>query len=141
MCVGYLFNDFVVIFIWYHNGLCNHAPDNGKNVVDGLNVTDKRYLKEQMKLLGKLTRNDTSNIVMLRSESNNDSIKRVDHYLHILTTNNRSSPRFIKTISLYHDSSKRVYTRILALDPTASDHIGMGSRGIWGRERGGGGGG
>ena len=31
-----------------------HAPDPVKNIVDSLNGTDKRYLKEQMELIRKL---------------------------------------------------------------------------------------
>ena len=36
-----------------------NAPDHGNNVVDGINTTEKRYLKEQMELIGKLASNDT----------------------------------------------------------------------------------
>ena len=33
--------------------LAINAPYNGKIVVDGLNVTEKHYLKERMELIGK----------------------------------------------------------------------------------------
>ena len=36
-----------------------NAPGHVKNVVDGLNITDKRYLEEQIGIFGKLTSNDT----------------------------------------------------------------------------------
>ena len=46
-----------------------NSPGHGKNVVDGINDTDKLYLKKKMELLGKLASNDTSNIGMLCSAS------------------------------------------------------------------------
>ena len=46
-----------------------NSPVRGKNLVDGLNATVKRYLKEQMELIGKLASNDTSNIGILTSAS------------------------------------------------------------------------
>ena len=55
-------------------GCTINAPVHGKTFVDSLNDTEKRYLKEQMELLGKLTRNDKSNIVILPSVSNYVSI-------------------------------------------------------------------
>ena len=42
-----------------------NAPGHINNVVDGLNATDKRYLNEQMELIGKLASNDTSKIGIL----------------------------------------------------------------------------
>ena len=42
---------------------------HGKNFFDGLNSTDKRYLKEQMELIGKWASNDISNIGMLCNDS------------------------------------------------------------------------
>ena len=42
-----------------------NVPGHGKNVVDGINATDKLYLKEKMKLIGKLESNDTTNIRMI----------------------------------------------------------------------------
>ena len=36
-----------------------NAPGHLKNVFDVLNATDKRYLKEQMEINGKLSSNDT----------------------------------------------------------------------------------
>ena len=36
-----------------------NSPRHEKNVMDGLNKTDKHCFKEQMELLGKLSSNDT----------------------------------------------------------------------------------
>ena len=44
-----------------------NSPGHGKNAVDILNATVKRYLKGEMKLMGKLESNDTINIGMLPS--------------------------------------------------------------------------
>ena len=52
-----------------------NAPGHGDNIVDGLNATDKNYLREQMELIGKLSSNYTSNIVMMISDSKYISIK------------------------------------------------------------------
>ena len=35
-----------------------NTPDNGNSVVDGLNTTDKSYLKEWIKFIGELASND-----------------------------------------------------------------------------------
>ena len=51
-----------------------NSPGNGNDIVDVLNATDKRYLKEQMELLGKLEINNTSNIVILTSASKDGSV-------------------------------------------------------------------
>ena len=59
------------------------VPGHGKNVVDGLNETDTRYLKEQMELIGKLEINDTSKIGILPSPSKDDPIKFADQCIHI----------------------------------------------------------
>ena len=61
-----------------------NAPGHGNNVVDGLNTTDKRYLKSKMEPMGKLSSNDTTNIGMLPSASKYVSIKFADQCLHIL---------------------------------------------------------
>ena len=37
-------------------------PGNGNNVVGGLNATDKRYLKGEIELIGRLESDDTSKI-------------------------------------------------------------------------------
>ena len=37
-----------------------NAPGYRKNFVDGINATDKHYLKEKMELLGRLASNDMS---------------------------------------------------------------------------------
>ena len=47
--------------------LAMNAPSHEKNVVYGINTTDKRYMKAQMELIGKLESNDTSKIGMLSS--------------------------------------------------------------------------
>ena len=52
-----------------------NSPGHGNNVVDGLNATEKRYLKEQMECIGKLAINNTSNIGMIPSASKYVSIK------------------------------------------------------------------
>ena len=52
-----------------------NATGHINNFVDGLNATDKRYLKEQMEPIVKLVSNDTSNIGMLPSASKYVSIK------------------------------------------------------------------
>ena len=46
-----------------------YAPSHEKNVVDGLNATAKRSMKEKMELIDKLESTDTSNIVMIPSDS------------------------------------------------------------------------
>ena len=61
-----------------------NSPDHGENVFDGLNATEKHYLKEQMKLIGKLASNDTSKIGMLPSASKDVSVKFSDQCIHIL---------------------------------------------------------
>ena len=61
-----------------------NAPNCGMNVVDGINSTGKRYFKEQMKLIGKLAINNTSNIVMLPKSSKYISIKFAYQCIHIL---------------------------------------------------------
>ena len=47
-----------------------NAPGRGKNFVDGLNATGKRYLKGKMEHMGKLSSKDTTNIGMLPSAPN-----------------------------------------------------------------------
>ena len=69
-------------------------PGNGKNVVDGLNATDKTYLKEQMELIGKLASKDTSNIGMLPNASKYVFIKISDQCIHI--NNNKETLNGIK---------------------------------------------
>ena len=39
----------------------------GKNIVDGLNATNKRYLNVEMELIGKLGSNDTTNVGVIPS--------------------------------------------------------------------------
>ena len=53
--------------IMYH--LIN-APSHGNNVVDGINTTEKLYLKLQVELVGHLRIYDTSIIVILACASN-----------------------------------------------------------------------
>ena len=61
-----------------------NVPDHGNNVVDGINTTDKQYLKEKMELIGKLASNNTTNVRMLPSVSKYVSIKFAGQCLHIL---------------------------------------------------------
>ena len=44
-----------------------NAPGHRNNIVDGLNATGKRYLKEQVGLIGKQSSKNTSNIGFLPS--------------------------------------------------------------------------
>ena len=64
-----------------------YVPGHGKNVVDGINATDNFYLKEKMELIVKLAFNDTSNIGMRTSASNDVSIKFLYQCIH--TINNK----------------------------------------------------
>ena len=59
------------------------------NVVDGLYATTKRYLKEQMELIGKLSSNHTSKIGMLPNPSKYVFIKISEQCLHILDNKDR----------------------------------------------------
>ena len=52
-----------------------------------------------------------------------------------LILHNPNGSLFSKPSSLYHDSSKRTYTRLLVLRPTAINLAGIGSRGLEGRDR------
>ena len=61
-----------------------NAPCHENKVVDGINATDKRYLKGEMELIGKLVSNDTADIGMIPSASKDFSIKFADHCIHIL---------------------------------------------------------
>ena len=56
-----------------------NSPGHGKNVVDGLNATGKRYLKEQMELIGKSESKDASKIIILLSASKDVSITATYH--------------------------------------------------------------
>ena len=60
-----------------------NAQGHGKNVFDGLNTTEKRYLKGKKELIGKLASNYTKNIGMIPSASKDVSIKFVDQYINI----------------------------------------------------------
>ena len=66
-----------------------NAPGHGKNVVDGINATYKCYLKEQIEPIGKLSSNDTSNILILPSASKDASIKLSYQCIHILNNKYR----------------------------------------------------
>ena len=61
-----------------------NVPIHGKNIVDGLNATVKRYSKGEIELMGKLASNDPTNIGMLPSSSIYVSIKFAYQSLHIL---------------------------------------------------------
>ena len=60
------------------------SPGHGKNGVDGIRATGKRYLNGDMEPIGKLVSNYTTNIGMLPSASKYFSVKFVDQCLHIL---------------------------------------------------------
>ena len=61
-----------------------NAPVHGNNFVAGLNVTYKRYLKEEMEAIGKLGSNNTTDIVILPSASKDFLIKFSDQCIRIL---------------------------------------------------------
>ena len=67
--------------IMYHSII---APRHGNIFVDGLNATEKRYLKGEMELIGKLGSNDTKKIGMLPSASKDVSIQFSDQCLQII---------------------------------------------------------
>ena len=60
-----------------------NAPGHRNNIVDVMNATNKRYLKEQIELICKLASNNTSIIGMLPSTSKYVSIKFEYQFLHI----------------------------------------------------------
>ena len=61
-----------------------NSPGHGNNFVDGINATEKCYLKEEMEPMAKLVSKDTTNIGMLPSASKYVSIKFSDQCIHIL---------------------------------------------------------
>ena len=76
-----------------------NAPVYIKNVVDGLNETDKRYLNEKIEIIGKLSSNDISKIGMLPSASRDVSINFLNQCIHIL--NNKDSLNGLKVRKKY----------------------------------------
>ena len=54
MCISYLFYDNYLLTSNISIDRVFVAPGRGKNVVDGLNTKDKRYLREQMNILLKI---------------------------------------------------------------------------------------
>ena len=74
-----LSSSYCIIMDWAVN-----APGHGNNIVDGINATDKLYLKGEMELMGKLSINYTKNIGMLFSASRYVSINFLYQCLHIL---------------------------------------------------------
>ena len=87
--------------------LAINAPGHGKNVVNRLNATDKRYFKGKMELVVKLASNNSTNFEVILSASKDVSFKSVDQCLHILnnkeifnglkgTTNIQISIKFIQ---------------------------------------------
>ena len=58
-----------------------NAPVHVNNVVGGLNAIYKRYLKEQMEPIGKLSISNTSSIGILPSASKCLSVKLSDQYI------------------------------------------------------------
>ena len=61
----------------------------GKNVVYGLNATEKKYLKGKMLLIGRLSSNNTSKIGIFPSAFKYVSIKFADQCIHILNNKYR----------------------------------------------------
>ena len=61
-----------------------NTPGHVKNVVYGLNATDKWHLKGEMELIGKLESNETTKIGIIPSASKDVFIKFSDQRLHIL---------------------------------------------------------
>ena len=61
-----------------------NATGHVNNFFDGLNATEKRFLREQMEIIGKLATKDTPNIGMLPSDSKDVSIIFLDQCIHIL---------------------------------------------------------
>ena len=77
-----------------------NAHSNEHNVVDGINTTDKCYLKEPMELIGKSASNYTSKIGILLSASKYLSIKISDKCIHMI--NNKymlNGPKVIKKLN------------------------------------------
>ena len=66
-----------------------NAPGHGKNFVDGLNLTEKYYLKGGMELIDKLSSNNTSKIGILPSASKYVSNKVSDQCIYILNHKER----------------------------------------------------
>ena len=61
-----------------------NAPVHRNDVVNGLNATDKRYVREKMEIIGKLARNGISKIGMLNSASREFSVKFAYQCIHII---------------------------------------------------------
>ena len=76
-----------------------NAPVRGNNFFDGINATDKLYLKAQMELIGKLSNNDTSKFGILPSASKEVSIKFTYQCINIL--NNKEILNVFKGIKKF----------------------------------------
>ena len=61
-----------------------NAPGHENIVVNGLNAMDRRYLKEQMELIGESESNNTPKIGMLTSASQYVFIKIAYQCIHII---------------------------------------------------------
>ena len=61
-----------------------NEPGQGNNAVDGINAIYKRYLKQQMGVIGKSESNNISNTGILSSASKEVSIQFADKFIHIL---------------------------------------------------------
>ena len=66
-----------------------NIPGHVNNVADGINATDKRYLKEKIEFIGKFASNDNTNIGMLPSPSKYVYINFADKCPHILNNKER----------------------------------------------------
>ena len=69
--------------------LAINAPGHVKNGVDGINVTNKYYLKEEMEYILKLASNYTLKIGILPNVSKDFSIKFSDQCRHIPNNKHR----------------------------------------------------
>ena len=74
-----------------------HVKCHGNNVVDGINATDKHYLKDKMEPIGKLGSINTSKIGIILSVSKDVSVKITDQWLHVI--NNKEYLNGLKFIT------------------------------------------
>ena len=74
-----LSSSYCIIMDCVHNAL-----GHGNNVVDGLNSTDKHYLKGEMEIIGKLGSNNSTNIGMLPSASKHVSVNFPDMCVQLI---------------------------------------------------------
>ena len=103
-----------------------NAPGYGNNVFDGLNAMLKRYFKEQMELIGKLTSNDTKNIGMLPSASKGVYVKFSDQCIHIFNNKDRLNGLKGSTKMQERESLFKYQSRVYSVQSNYDvDHRGM----------------